>query len=286
MGSSVRPRSYGSKWNECEPSPGRRSGVVRTVEPGSYRTQQKRRLHFILRLTRRSVYPMNQNSDLALAKQAFDELIALCAPEKVADWNPLDEQRAAYIRLAEKAREGVQRLETAERRQLLTEGSSVSVLPEALLAFVREQIRPRDAALRAAIDHLDPEGKPLRELWAQLEEGWSPISHTLLSTFEEGLQQIYQLQDRNPELENVQDFAPDTAYEIVNSRLVRFEPDAWLSRVQDILPIRTEKKNFQLPMHIRFRLRSRNFTVLTSSNCGYLCWRFRAQFLNTQSKAI
>src|SRR2546427_450372 len=110
---------------------------------------------------------MNQNAELALAKQAFDELLALCAPENVPAWNPSDEQRTAYIRLAERAREGVRRLETAERRQLLNEGASVSVLPEALLVFVREQIRPRDAAIRSAIDHLDPEGKPLRDLWAK-----------------------------------------------------------------------------------------------------------------------
>jgi hypothetical protein len=196
---------------------------------------------------------MNQNSDLALAKQAFDELLSLCAPEHVAAWQPTDDQRAIYVQLAERAREGVQRLKTYERWRLLNEGSSVSVLPEALLVFVRDQIRPRDAAIRAAIDHLDPEGKPLRESWAELDEPWSSNSRTLLSTFQVGLDQIYRIQEDNPGNPDLQSYAPDTAYDLLNSPLIRFEPDAWFAQVQEILPIRTHNKNFQLPSQIRWR---------------------------------
>jgi hypothetical protein len=72
------------------------------------------------------------------------------------------------------------------------------------------------------------------------------------ATFDEGLQQIYSLIDRNPDQQF--GFLPDTAYEVLNSKLIAFEPDLWLDRAAQLAPIRTERKNALLPVHVRFRL--------------------------------
>jgi hypothetical protein len=48
------------------------------------------------------------------------------------------------------------------------------------------------------------------------------------------------------------DYRPDTAYEVLDSKLILFEPDAWLQRVN--LPIRTSKRGVDLPLHVRMRL--------------------------------
>jgi hypothetical protein len=72
------------------------------------------------------------------------------------------------------------------------------------------------------------------------------------ATFDEGLQQIYNLIERNPDQEF--GFLPDAAYEVFDSKLIAFEPDLWLDRVAELAPIRTERKNALLPVHVRFRL--------------------------------
>jgi hypothetical protein len=40
----------------------------------------------------------------------------------------------------------------------------------------------------------------------------------------------------------------------LDSKLIQFEPDAWLDRVGELLPIRTHKSNPVLPIHVRLRL--------------------------------
>jgi len=200
---------------------------------------------------------MHTKSELALAKRAFEDLLGLCAPEEVAAWKPSDEQLAAYIRSADRALRGLKRFESLERRQLMTEGSGgfVSVLPESLLRFVREHIRPRETVIRAAVNYLDPGGEELRALKASLFEApvWS-AKRRILGTFEEGLQQIYFVQDQEPNHDYFQSLVPNTAFEVLQSELIQFQPDEWLDRAQHIRPVRSHKENFQLPSQIRLRL--------------------------------
>ena len=196
---------------------------------------------------------MDHHADLALSKQAFDDLLALCTPENVRTWQPSTEQRAHYIRLAERALDGLEKLETLEQRRLLTEGQLHSVIPESLLAFVRDQMKPRVSAIRTALDCLDPDGKLLRELLARIGRP-SGARVRVRGTFEEGLQQIYQLLERNPDWGDDHHFLPDTAYDVLDSKLIQFEPDAWLDRAGELLPIRTHKSSLVLPIHVRLRL--------------------------------
>jgi len=198
---------------------------------------------------------MNHLAKLALARQAFDQLVPLCEPENVSGWNPSPEQRAQYVHLVNTIVEGYGSLVSMERRHLREEGQIHSVLPESHLGFVRETLKPRLQAIRAAADLLDPEGKLLRDFFHDMDVGTHPAaSHVVRGTFDEGLHQIYELLDRNPDWGDDHSFVPDLAGEVMDSRLIQFDPDAWLNRASELAPIRSDKRNFSLPMHVRMRL--------------------------------
>jgi hypothetical protein len=196
---------------------------------------------------------MDHHVELAQAKQAFESLVAMREPKEALTWQPSDEQRNEYVRLAERALAGLDKAERLESRQLLGEGRLQSFIPESMLAFVREQMKPRVSALRAALDHFDPNGKFFREILEELGRP-SGASGLVKRTFETGLQQVYELIDRNPDWGDDHKLLPDTAYEVVDLKLIDFEPDAWLDRADELKPIRTNKSNVELPSHVRLRV--------------------------------
>lgn len=196
---------------------------------------------------------MNYQPDLALAKQAWEQILKLCEPEHVRTWQPTSEQRAMYIQLAERVLEGLAQLESLEKRHLLENARLQNVIADTFLAFVREQLRPRARALRDALDHLDPNpvSKLLREL---LLDPPKRTGRPVWATFDEGIQQISDLIEQNPDWEDDHPFMPDTAYEVLDSKLIQFDPDAWLDRAGELRPIRTHKRNFDLPSQVRLRV--------------------------------
>jgi hypothetical protein len=197
---------------------------------------------------------MNRNADLALGKQAFDQLLRLCEPATVKTWKPTLEQKAEYVRLAEVAVSAVEELQALEQRQLLVDGQLHSSLPESQLAFVRDQISPRIDDIRAAADFLDPEGKALRDLLHWFNTGPSGAGKGVRATFDQGVQEVHSLLDRNPDWEDDRGFRPALAEEVLESKLIRFEPDSWLDRAGELTLVRTDKRNFSLPGHVRIRL--------------------------------
>lgn len=194
---------------------------------------------------------MTLNANLAVSKQAFEKLMAMRQPSHVLTWNPSPEQRDAYIGFTESALDGLEQLEHYEQRRLFAEGHIHSFIPESLLTFVREQIVPHRPALRAALDHLDPNGKMGRDLLLDLGQ-LRGTRGRLRDTFDEGIQQLYEMIDRNPDTDY--SFTPDTAYRILDSKLIQFDPDGWLDRTGEILPVRTHKTNHSFSAHIRIRL--------------------------------
>jgi hypothetical protein len=194
---------------------------------------------------------MDAHAELAIAIQSFKDLMRLRDPKQVVDWTPSAQQRGAYAALAECTLEGLTRLEQIERRQLLSEGVVQSFVPEGMLPFIREQMKPRVPEILAALDYLDPEGKVLREFLYEFAPSMAP-SYAVRATFEQGLQEISSLIDRNSDVDY--GYLPDTAYEVLDSKLIMFEPDAWLHRVNEVLPIRTTKRGVELPVHVRLRL--------------------------------
>ena len=197
---------------------------------------------------------MDRHAELALAIQSFKDLMELRDPGLVRDWSPTSEQRSGFVALAEIVLDGLTRLEQIERRQLLSEGVVQSFVPEGMLTFIRDQMKPHVKEIRAALDSLDPEGKLIRELLYDFGLPAVGSGKTVRGTFEEGVQQIYQLLERNPNWNGDRSFVPDAAVEVMDSKLINFQPDDWLERAGEILPIRTSKRGVDLPVHVRMRL--------------------------------
>ena len=196
---------------------------------------------------------MDINAEIALAQQAHKTLIQMRKPETVINWRPGDSQRKEYVRLAEIVVNLMDKLGALEARQLLSEGKIHSYIPEGLFSFVRNALRPDEPSIRSALDQLDPEGKILRDFFGDMNRP-SGIGKHVRSTFEQGLQEIYNLIDRNPDMDFDEQYFPDTAYEVLDSKLITFEPDDWLDRAGELAPVRTGNQNLVLPAHVRLRL--------------------------------
>lgn len=192
----------------------------------------------------------NLHADLALSKQAFDELVRLCEPEEIKSWIPNKSQRERYVELCNQFLRGVREFTRFERRRLLADGSVQNTLPSSLLAFLTGEAKTYAPSVRAALDHLDPEGVLLREITdSTRHSGSNPIRNTFLV----GIDQVVDLIDRN-QWEPGHGLYPETAYDVFDSALVSFEPDDWLHRLNDLSPIRTDRPNLSLPVHVRLRL--------------------------------
>ncbi len=196
---------------------------------------------------------MDLNAQLALAKQAYEHIESLCAPSAVESWSPTEDQRALYIRNGDTILNALDKLAAAESRRLLANAELHSVVPEGLLRFVREKIEPNKLPLQNALNVLDPEGQVLREFFSGIGRA-TGLDGRIRRTFEQGLEKIYSLIEDNPGMNFEEHFFPDAAYEVVDSRLLVFDPDAWLDRVGELRPFRTKNANLKLPSHIRYRL--------------------------------
>lgn len=196
---------------------------------------------------------MDINAEIALAQQAHRKLSDMRPPASITSWSPDETQKKEYVRLAQIVVNLIDKLGALEARQLLSEGKIHSFIPESLFNFVRDTLRPDEVAIRCALDLLDPEGKILRDFFCDISRP-SGIGQGVRSTFEQGLQEIYELIDRNPDLDLHERFFPDTAYEVLDSKLITFEPDAWLDRAGELSPVRTGNQNLELPAHVRLRL--------------------------------
>jgi len=194
---------------------------------------------------------VDHHAQLALLRQQFEQLIALRDPAQVDTWQPTTEQRLVYARLLDQILNGLDAYQTAEKRQILREGTVQIDVSDSAFLFYRTQLEPRVPELKRAYEIIDADGA---ELYHMLEGIGAPsgAGGGIKRTFDEGLQQIYSLIDRNPDM----DFhlLPDTAYEVIDSKLIAFDPDSWLDRVGQLAPVRTARKNVLLPVHVRLRL--------------------------------
>jgi hypothetical protein len=194
---------------------------------------------------------VDRHAQAAILRQQFEQLCALREPETVKNWLPTHEQQVVYASLLNSILNGVDSYRASEKRKLLAEGEVQVELSEGAFSFFHEKLEPRIPALRTAYEAVDPDGS---ELYALLEGLGMPGGGNgrVKATFDEGLQQIYNLVDRNPDSDFR--FMPDAAYEVFDSRLIAFEPDLWLDRAAQLAPIRTDRKNVLLPVHVRLRL--------------------------------
>lgn len=196
---------------------------------------------------------MSLEEELAFAVQAYRSLVALCVPSEVMNWSPTDAQRQEYVRLCETVIDAIDRLHVLESRGLYSEGRIQNHIPAGLLRETREVLEPGEADVWVALGHLDLGSKLLRELWDA--GSVLPIGGgRLRDTFEQGIEQVANLIDRNPDLGYENAYAPQAALEFLTSKLIGFQPDQWAGRASSLGPIRIGQSNLKLPGHVRLRI--------------------------------
>lgn len=200
---------------------------------------------------------MDYHAELALIKQEFEQLRAMCDPNSASNWRPTESERLAYVQLAEQVLRAMARVRNLERRKLVQEGRYQEYVPDSTLIYIRDNIDPKVSALKETLDRLDPEGALVRQLLDELLGHTLTPSRFVNHTFETGIEQVRDLIDRNPD----RDFhwlTPDIACEVIDSPLISFDPDSWLDRANELAPIRTAKKDVLLPSHVRLRIEELN----------------------------
>jgi hypothetical protein len=193
---------------------------------------------------------MDYHAELALIKQHFERLLAMHDPVLATNWHPSENQRIAYVQLADRVLDAITRVRSLEKRKLLRQGQSQEYVPDSILVYIHDQVDPRVNALKVTLDRLDPEGVDIRQILDEIAQTSSACS--VNSTFEMGIEQVRDLIDRNPD----RDFGlvPDIACEVIDSPLISFDPQAWLDRAGELTPIRTHRKDVLLPSHVRLRI--------------------------------
>lgn len=178
----------------------------------------------------------------------------MCQPENVKEWPATEAQRAAYVNLLGSILGRFGRHAGDEKWQLLREKRLQVKTSEAVLDFLNGQLRPKVEALRQAYKHLDPDLYVLNDFDDDRFFNPCGIRGRVRATFEKGLHQVADLIEDNPGQELEFHLFPDRAYEVVDSKLIDFDPDKWLDRAGNLAPIRTERGIEHLPIHVRLRL--------------------------------
>lgn len=194
---------------------------------------------------------MNDKARLALLRKDMESLLRILEPAQVNQNRPADSQRLVYGQLLAKILNAIDEYKSAEKRHLLLTGHVQVDAADPSFAFYRDQIEPRLNQLKRAYETVDPAGA---EFYALLEGIGAPrgAGGRVRQTFDVAIEQLNDLIDRNPD--SAFPFLPDTASSILDSKLINFDPDAWLDRVNELEQVRVERKNLLLPVHVRFRL--------------------------------
>jgi hypothetical protein len=192
---------------------------------------------------------MEQNARLALIREHLQAVLAIRDPTAVSDWQPSDALHEVYVGHVQNLLSHVSAFVDSQRKKLLDGGTPISEVPEEQLRHFRGEVEPRLPSLRAAFRSLEPE---IAELIDAIDARPSSGHAALVRwTFETGLNQAADLVDRNPDMEF--NLRLERSWEVMDSALIDFSPDAWLDRADQLPTLRTHRRA-AVPSHVSQRL--------------------------------
>lgn len=195
---------------------------------------------------------MELHVELAQAVAALASLRRLCEPSAVASWQPSIDERVDFIAKCEQVIAALDRMQVHESRMVFTQGQVQDYVPGPLLRDVREVLVPIEADLWNALGLLDPDNQLIREILYG-PTSWSS-GKRLWTTFAQGIDEVRGLLERNSGGGLDENFFPEEADEVIESRLIQFDPDAWRERALSLAPVRVGRINLLLPGNLRLRL--------------------------------
>jgi hypothetical protein len=186
-----------------------------------------------------------------LIKQHHAELLAICDPLLVSDIRPKESQKGRYVELLKHIKNHIDAIETDFRKGILNEATIQRDIPRDLLEYYKDKILPSQAAIDKAFETLDPD---LAELFHLFDDVLAPsgADGKCKFTFDVAIERMEELVEDNPDLEG--SFSVLRANEILDSKLIEFNPDEWLDNAGELYPVRTSRNGAEIPVQAKQRL--------------------------------
>ena len=167
---------------------------------------------------------------------------------KVASLSP--ESRLVLKDLSLKLYRDIQNLHDELSSDLLEAGEVNRRADPSLLAYYRQKIVPDVNDISTTFETLYPSGFALFQLLNDPSGRRTALGH-VYRTFEAAIEKMDTLVEDWPEYH--EHFLVDSAWEILTSRLIHFEPDQWIERTRQLRSVLTRRADL-LPAQIRLRL--------------------------------
>lgn len=192
---------------------------------------------------------MKVNQRLALLKEwhkSFRSLINGIDPDSLSTLS--GDQQNVLKDIVHKLHRDIRNIKGLLSDSLFEEGSVMFQADPDLIRYYRENII-RDEELIAII--FEKTNSDLFELFRLFDSpGRLQLGH-ISRTFQVGMEKMDQLLEEYPEFED--EYMVEHAWDLMDSELIRFEPDKWIENSRLLQPIMTDKQQ-RLPVHVRFRL--------------------------------
>ena len=186
-----------------------------------------------------------------LIKQQYTELCSICDPSFVSEIRPIESQKVRYRELLKNIKNHIDSIESDFRKGILENASVQRDIPRDVLEFYKDKVLPNLSKIDHAFDLIDPD---LADLFRLLDGVLVPsgAEGKVRFTFDVAIERMVELVDDNPDLED--SFAVRRANDVLESKLIEFEPDKWLDNAGELYPIRTARKGANIPVHAKYRI--------------------------------
>lgn len=186
-----------------------------------------------------------------LVKQQYEELCSICDPSVVSEIRPLESQRIRYRELLRNIKNHIDAIETEFKKGVLENASVQQDIPRDVLEFYKDRVLPNLPVIDRAFEIIDPD---LAELYCLLDGALIPsgAGGKVRFTFNVAIERMEELIEDNPDLED--SFSVSRANDVLDSKLIEFEPDSWLDNAGELYPVRTSRKGADIPVHAKYRI--------------------------------
>lgn len=186
-----------------------------------------------------------------LVKQQYAELYSICDPSLVSKIRPIESQRIRYRDLLRNIKNHIDAIETELKKGVLENASVQQDFPRDVLEFYKDRVLPNLSAIDRAFEIIDPD---LAALFCLLDGVLIPsgAGGKVRFTFDVAIERMEELIEDNPDLED--SFSVSRANDVLESKLIEFEPDKWLDNAGELYPVRTSRKGADIPVHAKYRI--------------------------------
>ena len=186
-----------------------------------------------------------------LIKQHYLELCSICDPSLVSEIRPKENKKKKYVELIRSIKNHIDAIEASFKKGVFDDARVQWVIPREVLEYYKDKILPSLPDINQAFEILDPD---LANLFRLLDGVLVPsgAKGKVKITFDVAIEKMEELEKDNPDLED--SFSVSRANQVLESKLIEFEPDEWLNNAGELYPVTTTRKGAEIPVQAKLRL--------------------------------